>query len=210
MPFHFGPGCKISKFIAERPRNRNYILFPTLYRLSFKYQFGVCFFWVFCCCHFVFRALNVVGIWQTVFQVQLAVTTLCHWAVTHDLPVPQLAACSPLWRITLMELPQVGYHGNSTLLLSNSGIHEIIENLWLKRMLCELSLITLCYFACITGLISPGVSVPVQVPGGTSHFQDQSMGPMASQYWPRLQWWRHHSSCSSTNLHTKLWWWRQS
>lgn len=41
-----------------------------------------------------------------------------------------------------------------------------------------------------TGLISPGVSVPIQVPGG-GHFQDHpslSMGAMTSQYWPRLQW----------------------
>ncbi|RUS89885.1 hypothetical protein EGW08_002326 [Elysia chlorotica] len=46
-----------------------------------------------------------------------------------------------------------------------------------------------------TGLISPGVSVPIQVPGGS---QDMSsahphthahhhMGPMAPQYWPRIQ-----------------------
>ncbi|XP_005101615.2 paired box protein Pax-6 [Aplysia californica] len=39
-----------------------------------------------------------------------------------------------------------------------------------------------------TGLISPGVSVPIQVPGGT---QDMSahhhMGAMTSQYWPRIQ-----------------------
>lgn len=39
-----------------------------------------------------------------------------------------------------------------------------------------------------TGLISPGVSVPIQVPGGGP--QDMSthhMSSMASQYWPRLQ-----------------------
>ncbi|XP_033752218.1 paired box protein Pax-6-like isoform X1 [Pecten maximus] len=40
-----------------------------------------------------------------------------------------------------------------------------------------------------TGLISPGVSVPIQVPGGGP--QDMSahhhMGSMPSQYWPRLQ-----------------------
>nr|ALS19770.1 pax6 [Novocrania anomala] len=37
-----------------------------------------------------------------------------------------------------------------------------------------------------TGLISPGVSVPVQVPGGSP--QDiGSVGAMASQYWPRIQ-----------------------
>ncbi|KAJ8299652.1 hypothetical protein KUTeg_023712 [Tegillarca granosa] len=39
-----------------------------------------------------------------------------------------------------------------------------------------------------TGLISPGVSVPIQVPGGAP--QDMSahhMGSLSSQYWPRLQ-----------------------
>ncbi|XP_076471847.1 paired box protein Pax-6-like isoform X2 [Babylonia areolata] len=37
-----------------------------------------------------------------------------------------------------------------------------------------------------TGLISPGVSVPIQVPG---HHQDMGahMGSMATQYWPRIQ-----------------------
>ncbi|XP_013409632.1 paired box protein Pax-6 isoform X3 [Lingula anatina] len=39
-----------------------------------------------------------------------------------------------------------------------------------------------------TGLISPGVSVPVQVPGGGHHQELSSMGSMTSQYWsPRLQ-----------------------
>lgn len=43
-----------------------------------------------------------------------------------------------------------------------------------------------------TGLISPGVSVPVQVPGGlqTAHDPNSahmaSMSSMTSQYWPRL------------------------
>ena len=37
-----------------------------------------------------------------------------------------------------------------------------------------------------SGLISPGVSVPIQVPGAP---QDMGahMGSMATQYWPRIQ-----------------------
>lgn len=44
------------------------------------------------------------------------------------------------------------------------------------------------FFTVYTGLISPGVSVPVQVPGGAA--QDMSahhMGSMTSQYWTRIQ-----------------------
>ena len=46
-------------------------------------------------------------------------------------------------------------------------------------------------FPTFSGLISPGVSVPVQVPGGvpsqdpTSHMPS-AMGSMTSQYWPRM------------------------
>ena len=50
----------------------------------------------------------------------------------------------------------------------------------------------MCYLFWFTfvGLISPGVSVPVQVPGG-GLAQDpttnmSSMGSMTSQYWPRV------------------------
>jgi len=44
----------------------------------------------------------------------------------------------------------------------------------------------------LVGLLSPGLSVPLQVPGGAGQFQDHSaaaaaMGSMTSQYWPRLQ-----------------------
>ncbi|GFO41671.1 paired box protein pax-6 [Plakobranchus ocellatus] len=44
-----------------------------------------------------------------------------------------------------------------------------------------------------TGLISPGVSVPIQVPGGSQDMGSahphphHHMAPMAPQYWPRLQ-----------------------
>ncbi|KAL5007849.1 hypothetical protein ScPMuIL_016655 [Solemya velum] len=38
-----------------------------------------------------------------------------------------------------------------------------------------------------TGLISPGVSVPIQVPGGGQEMAAHHMGPMASQYWSRIQ-----------------------
>lgn len=38
-----------------------------------------------------------------------------------------------------------------------------------------------------TGLISPGVSVPIQVPGGGHPDMGSHMGAMTSQYWPRLQ-----------------------
>ncbi|KAK0053491.1 paired box protein Pax-6, partial [Biomphalaria pfeifferi] len=41
-----------------------------------------------------------------------------------------------------------------------------------------------------TGLISPGVSVPIQVPGGAQDMgahHHHHMGAMTSQYWPRLQ-----------------------
>lgn len=49
-----------------------------------------------------------------------------------------------------------------------------------------------CYNYCLTfsGLISPGVSVPVQIPGGGP--QDMGvhhMTSMTSQYWSRIQWW---------------------
>jgi hypothetical protein len=44
-------------------------------------------------------------------------------------------------------------------------------------------------YVCLSGLISPGVSVPIAVPG--------QPGDMASQYWPRLQWqwWAWDSLC---------------
>ncbi|XP_059148505.1 paired box protein Pax-6-like isoform X2 [Physella acuta] len=38
-----------------------------------------------------------------------------------------------------------------------------------------------------TGLISPGVSVPLQVPGGTQDMGAHHMGAMTHQYWPRIQ-----------------------
>ncbi|KAH9502693.1 Paired box protein Pax-6 [Bulinus truncatus] len=38
-----------------------------------------------------------------------------------------------------------------------------------------------------TGLISPGVSVPIQVPGGAQDMGAHHMGAMTSQYWPRIQ-----------------------
>ncbi len=55
------------------------------------------------------------------------------------------------------------------------------------------------FFLSIAGLISPGVSVPVQVPGGVppqDHTAHMSMGSMTSQYWPRIQW--HHPSVAVT------------
>lgn len=39
----------------------------------------------------------------------------------------------------------------------------------------------------LPGLISPGVSVPIQVPGGGHPDMGSHMGAMTSQYWPRLQ-----------------------
>lgn len=42
-------------------------------------------------------------------------------------------------------------------------------------------------FVFIVGLISPGVSVPIQVPGGPQDMGHHHMGAMASQYWPRIQ-----------------------
>nr|QFU47189.1 Pax6 [Antalis entalis] len=39
----------------------------------------------------------------------------------------------------------------------------------------------------ITGLISPGVSVPIQVPGGAPDMNGHHMASMTSQYWPRIQ-----------------------
>lgn len=41
---------------------------------------------------------------------------------------------------------------------------------------------------CLPGLISPGVSVPIQVPGGgPPDMSAHHMGAMASQYWRGLQ-----------------------
>ena len=60
--------------------------------------------------------------------------------------------------------------------------------------------INLFCFVDVPGLISPGVSVPVQVPGGgglapqdpgNTHMTTMGSMSAASQYWPRIQW--HHS-----------------
>lgn len=55
----------------------------------------------------------------------------------------------------------------------------------------------LSLYVLVTGLISPGVSVPVQVPGS-------SPGDVhSSQYWPRIQWgwplYKHHHQQWSTS-----------
>lgn len=54
-----------------------------------------------------------------------------------------------------------------------------------RQMLWDISII-------VAGLISPGVSVPIQVPGGGHPDMGSHMGAMTSQYWPRLQWYDSH------------------
>lgn len=55
-----------------------------------------------------------------------------------------------------------------------------------------------------TGLISPGVSVPVQVPGSSD------LMTSASNYWSRIQWmhcsidYRHHAPARLARLHVEL------
>ena len=44
------------------------------------------------------------------------------------------------------------------------------------------------FFISFLGLISPGVSVPVQIPGGGHQEMGvHHMTSMTSQYWPRIQ-----------------------
>jgi len=66
--------------------------------------------------------------------------------------------------------------------MTRSGkCHFVLYFALLNNLKCVICIV-------FSGLISPGVSVPIQVPGGGA--QDMSahhMGPMPSQYWPRIQ-----------------------